>query len=372
LMDAGVSVLTKGLMRCSCIEKLILISNNITDKGAADLAPLLKRNFPLFQLDLSYNKINDEGIRYLVSGLNENNFLACLNLTNNPISDQGANLLKRILINNKNLLEIQLPRKLISKDLSKQIFQYLRRNKLYNTLLLQNDTISELNGVAAKVIKILLMNSSITQSQIGFFTGYASRSKNVKNSISKILKGRTKGIPLLNALKKKPLQDVQRSLFSSEENLFFSILGLLKEDYEEIKQEPFFLALLQYSGILDDKVQRLNISDDLSKDDDKIISNIISHRKREVIKNFNVGHQAKLRNCSKPLINLSQNDNLSRAKIEKKNNRINAKKYKPLKRAPSKIYPHQQHTWKEKGKDRLKESEFEEIKDQEELPPLID
>lgn len=106
--DAGIQFLVEALIAYPTLITLDLRENNIGGLGAQFLAELLITNRTLTALDLEGNNIGDVDIRILAESLKRNASLIILNLRFNNINDTGLNYLAEALTTNKVLITLDL------------------------------------------------------------------------------------------------------------------------------------------------------------------------------------------------------------------------------------------------------------------------
>lgn len=89
--NVGVDILSTGLKTLRNLNKLILVSCNIRDLGAASIATTIDQGlFQLDTLDMGCNSIESHGASRVLSSLRRCKSLRHLNLRSNLIGDRGA------------------------------------------------------------------------------------------------------------------------------------------------------------------------------------------------------------------------------------------------------------------------------------------
>ncbi|CAJ1082708.1 leucine-rich repeat-containing protein 34 [Xyrichtys novacula] len=109
LDDKDVFSLSKCLIDSKHVTGLDFRYNNISDKGAGDLAELLQEeSSSLKSLNLTFNDIQTDGAEVLAKSLQCNSTLLSLSLSGNKIGNRGAMHLASMLQVNHTLRELQL------------------------------------------------------------------------------------------------------------------------------------------------------------------------------------------------------------------------------------------------------------------------
>jgi len=130
--DLGVQYIVKALLNNNNILKvLILIDNEITDRGAEHIAVMLKTNRTLTQLFLSTNEISDEGVAMLANALqNHNNTLEYLDLSGNKrMTDLSADFLIEMIKYTRTLKALFLWSCNLSKESEDRLRKAAQANK---------------------------------------------------------------------------------------------------------------------------------------------------------------------------------------------------------------------------------------------------
>ncbi|CAF1458530.1 unnamed protein product [Adineta steineri] len=109
LVDSEMKIVVKEAIIKKQCTKLYLTDNPITAKGAFILASGLKNNSTLQSLNLSDTRIGDSGIQCIADALStNNNIIRALIITNIGLTDKGAEDLAVMLKRNKTLIYLSL------------------------------------------------------------------------------------------------------------------------------------------------------------------------------------------------------------------------------------------------------------------------
>ncbi|MGC0371643.1 MAG: hypothetical protein DGJ47_000336 [Rickettsiaceae bacterium] len=155
---------------CPQITKLNLYSNNITSKGASELARTIGVNSPLTHLDLGYNNIGNSGIEAISNALITNTSLNKLSIDQNTFDDKGTEYLAQGILNHSSLSSIDISHNNISNSgaylLVKSILQkpHLTNLQMYGNNI-SNRFIEHLN-VPYKISHFPCNNINIYQNNI--------------------------------------------------------------------------------------------------------------------------------------------------------------------------------------------------------------
>ena len=148
------------------ITKLVLSRNNITDRGAATLAEMLKENRTLQQLNISDNSIGGEGATALAETLKENRTLRQLEVTNNSIGDEGATTLAEMLKENKTLQQLNISGNSIGSEGATALAEMLKENRTLQQLDVSHNSIGSGGGTA--LAEMLKENRTLQQLDVSF------------------------------------------------------------------------------------------------------------------------------------------------------------------------------------------------------------
>ena len=162
--DEGCRILLNSLLSChdnsySSKFKLILDSNDITDKSSSLIASLLSSNYPITKLDVSHNKLSSS-TDIIFKSLHHNNVLTELLLGYTSLRSSDVQLLAQMLTINNTLSVMDISGNHIAA-------QYITewRDISLNKLIMYNCKLG-VSG-ADKIGKMLYHNKSITAVNLG-------------------------------------------------------------------------------------------------------------------------------------------------------------------------------------------------------------
>ncbi|XP_058476744.1 leucine-rich repeat-containing protein 45 [Solea solea] len=143
LSEEGAKILLTGLFESTTVKTLDLKGNNLRSAGAEALGNLLARNKTLHRLVLEWNALGvwDEAFSLLCDGLASNNALRQLDLRNNQISHRGASELAMALKHNTTLEVLDLRWNNIGLMGGRNLVEALQKNKSIMQLELAGNNI---------------------------------------------------------------------------------------------------------------------------------------------------------------------------------------------------------------------------------------
>ena len=149
------------LQRNSTLTKLLLPSNEVTDKSACPLAEVLKSNSTLKTLSLSNNDIKNEGAMQLAGMLRVNSTLTSLDLFCNYVKNKGAMQLADVLTVNSTLRFLSVAYSVIKPAGISAFAAALKINSTLRTLHLHKNLPDDES--MDQVLAALQNNGSLTQ-----------------------------------------------------------------------------------------------------------------------------------------------------------------------------------------------------------------
>ena len=129
------------MKHCTNLQKLILMSNNISNDGAKALADCLKHHTNLQTLNLHSNNIGSDGAKALADCLKHHTNLQTLRLSFNNIGSDGAKALADCLKHRTNLQTLELCSNNIGSDGAKALADCLKHHTNLQTLHLHSNNI---------------------------------------------------------------------------------------------------------------------------------------------------------------------------------------------------------------------------------------
>ena len=161
LFTGGVNFMSSTGLKGVRLTKLVMHSNNITDRGAAVLAEVLKENMMLQQLDVRGNSIGDRGTTILAEMLKEDKTLQQLDVTYNCIGDRGATALMEMLKENKTLQQLKVGSNSIGDRGATALAEVLKENTMLQQLNVSFNFIGNVGATA--LAKMLMDNRTLRQ-----------------------------------------------------------------------------------------------------------------------------------------------------------------------------------------------------------------
>ncbi|KAG8181622.1 hypothetical protein JTE90_015267 [Oedothorax gibbosus] len=116
------------LLEQSRIQSLALSNNFITNKGAEQIATVLKENEYIFELKMNKNLIADKGAISIMQSLMSNTRLLKLDLAHNKIDSQCSLVICDLLGENKTLQSLNVTANPLGKETGKLLRDAIRRN----------------------------------------------------------------------------------------------------------------------------------------------------------------------------------------------------------------------------------------------------
>ncbi|KAI8892805.1 hypothetical protein BC833DRAFT_569771 [Globomyces pollinis-pini] len=170
LTAVDMKVLATALEKNTSIELLNISRNSIGDEGLITLVNSLRKLSSLRDLNISSNSIGDKGIQYFAEHM-QNNYLNNLILIDNQITNRGAIALARYLRHNKTLSHIYLYSNQIGDLGGLAIMNAINSNpnSFLKTLWLDYNHFS-LNG-CVKIIEVFKSNLLLTNFEINLKDG---------------------------------------------------------------------------------------------------------------------------------------------------------------------------------------------------------
>ncbi|KAM6403645.1 leucine-rich repeat-containing protein 45 isoform 2-T2 [Rhynochetos jubatus] len=143
LSDEGAKLLLHGLCSNTTVRSLDLKGNNLRTAGAEALGALLRQNKSIRSLILEWNSLGvwEEGFSFFCQGLGANGFLQRLDLRNNQISHRGAGELAAALERNASLQELDLRWNNVGLLGGRALLGCLRSNKSLKRLELAGNNV---------------------------------------------------------------------------------------------------------------------------------------------------------------------------------------------------------------------------------------
>ena len=154
----GVNFMSSGKLKDVRISKLLMFSNNITDRGATTLVEMLKENRTLQQLDVSDNSIGVGGATALAEMLKENT-LHQLKVRDNYIGEGGATALAQMLKENMMLKWLDVSDNSIGVEGATALAEMLKENRTLQQLDVSYNSIGK--GGATALAEILKENTML-------------------------------------------------------------------------------------------------------------------------------------------------------------------------------------------------------------------
>ena len=143
------------------VRTLNMTTNNITERGAATLAEMLKENRTLEQLDVNHNSIGDGGATALAEMLKENRTLQQLNVSLNSIGVGGATALAEMLKENRTLQQLNVMHNSIGVGGASALAEMLKENRTLQQLDVNLNSIGV--GGATALAEMLKENRTLQQ-----------------------------------------------------------------------------------------------------------------------------------------------------------------------------------------------------------------
>ena len=165
MLAGGANFMSSTGLKGVRITKLDLFSNNITDRGAATLAEMLKENRTLQQLAVGGNSIGNGGATALAEMLKENRTLQRLDVGSNSIGVGGATALAEMLKENKTLQQLDVNYNSIGVGGVTALAEMLKENKTLQQLDVSRNSIG-VGGVTA-LAEMLKENRTLQQLAVG-------------------------------------------------------------------------------------------------------------------------------------------------------------------------------------------------------------
>ena len=166
MLAGGVNFMSSTGLTGVRMTKLVMFGNNITERGTATLAEILKGNAMLQQLDVSHNLIGDGGATTLAEMLKENRTLEKLDVSNNSIGDGGATALAEVLMVNTTLQKLNVRFNSIGDGGATTLAHSLKMNMTLQQLNVSNNSIG--NGGATALAGMLRVNQTLQQLNVSF------------------------------------------------------------------------------------------------------------------------------------------------------------------------------------------------------------
>ena len=161
MLASGANFMSSTGLKVVRITKLDLFRNNITDRGAATLAEMLKENRTLQQLAVGGNSIGDGGATALAEMLKENKTLQQLDVSGNSIGVGGATALAEMLKENKTLQQLDVSGNSIGVGGATALAEMLKENKTLQQLDVSDNSIGV--GGATALAEMLKENKTLQQ-----------------------------------------------------------------------------------------------------------------------------------------------------------------------------------------------------------------
>ena len=161
MFTGGVNFMSSTGLKGVRLTKLVMHRNNITDRGAAVLAEVLKENIMLQQLDVRGNSIGNGGAIALAEMLKENRMLQQLDVNHNSIGDGGATALAEMLKENRTLQQLDVSHNLIGKGGATALAEMLKENRTLQQLNVSRNSIGV--GGATALAEMLKENRTLQQ-----------------------------------------------------------------------------------------------------------------------------------------------------------------------------------------------------------------
>ncbi|CAF1183905.1 unnamed protein product [Didymodactylos carnosus] len=140
-------------------NKLSLIQNKISDRGAKALAGFLQGNEKLDTFSLALNEISSDGTKYIAQALSLNQHLLFLSLSDNKISDAGAIAIAEALKINKKLTSLDVRGNQIGDSGAKALFDMLSQSTTVQVLYLERNKITDAS--AKHIENVLCENKTL-------------------------------------------------------------------------------------------------------------------------------------------------------------------------------------------------------------------
>ncbi|XP_061564445.1 NLR family CARD domain-containing protein 3 [Cololabis saira] len=165
LKDDVMELLGSLLSAKDChIQKLSLVDNAISNKGAKALSRALLVNRTLMSLNLRNNNIGSKGAKFLAEALKNNQALISINLQNNTIEEDGAQALAEVLQCNRKLMSLNLRKNAVKAGGAKRIAEALKTNQTLNKLILCSNQLGDKGTVA--LAEALTVNQTLLSLQL--------------------------------------------------------------------------------------------------------------------------------------------------------------------------------------------------------------
>ena len=163
LEASGIIALCKGMSKFSYLTHLDMSCNKITDKVAHDIAVLLFHNPELRELDLSNNLIQAPGA---IKVLRTHSCLSKINICRNVITDEAADAIAKFLSQNTKLKEFDVSYNKLQANGAVKILQAIKKSNLLklniSSNLISEDTI-EVNLENNKMRSIYRIKQCVLQ-----------------------------------------------------------------------------------------------------------------------------------------------------------------------------------------------------------------
>ena len=153
MLAGGVNFMSSSGLKNVRITNLDMWSNNITDRGAATLAEVLKENSTLQQLNVRDNSIGDGGATALAKVLKENMTLQQLDVSNNSIGERGATALAEMLKENRTLQQLIVHSNSIGVGGATALAKMLKENRTLQQLDVRWNSIGDEGATALAEIQ---------------------------------------------------------------------------------------------------------------------------------------------------------------------------------------------------------------------------
>ena len=102
MQTASIIMIFKSLQFISCLKKIFIHDNMITDEAAIDIAAVLSQNTKLEVLDISYNHVQTGGVIKIFQGIKHISTLTKLNIAHNMINNGATEGIIECISSNSN------------------------------------------------------------------------------------------------------------------------------------------------------------------------------------------------------------------------------------------------------------------------------
>ena len=158
-LQRATNIILQTLKRISTLRILDLDNNNITGRGAEDIANVIRNNTFLEELGLGSNDLKSSAI-VILQALRKTKTLKILNLENNKMTSEVTKVLAEIIRNNSDLEWLYLSNNDF-KSYADEVLQALKENSKLKALDLDSNNMTE--TTAESIADVIKKNPSLEQ-----------------------------------------------------------------------------------------------------------------------------------------------------------------------------------------------------------------